>query len=529
MTTTQKVRKEVREYRRLSFYDRLKLLIQRLNKKDKRRVIKYLVWYEPAKKANTKLSQLFDFLLKNPEASMTIAMEHVEIKKVRTFNMLVERLRDKIGYCLTNEITTQGKDCEYSDKGQAESETIHKLFRASIYIGKKNLPQEALLLYNQVIKLSKRYEHYFPLVQALHLKRAYMKLREGTKEHKEITADIEKYERCLQLYLKAWGYFNEYSRYATYYGYKADFVEKFEDKVKELEQWYDESGSATMGFYYCQIKIALLCEIQRFEEAKIYAGQLLNLVSESDAIHQRERMGMAYGTLAETLNYCGEFEMALGKVSAAQNYLIPNSFNYSISEEIEFRALFYSAQYEKAEKVIRGVLNNPKYKLPPYLLHKRRYYHACVLFVLGDYTKCANILETIKEIKDDVKGWNIGLKVLSILCSIADKDREELTKAKILQYQYEIDKLKELRAARSRDIEILNLINRLFKKNCDFKVVFKERKELLELLENNDPDYRWIPNCHEMIIFHKWFLSMMYRKPYHVDLSQDKMQRLVSV
>lgn len=529
MTTTQQVRRKVREYNRLSYFDRLKLLITRLNPLDKKRVINYLNCFEHEYKSETKTTVLFLYLLDNPQASEALAQEHVDVKKVKSFNALVETLRDKIGYCLTNEKSTQGKDCEYSDRVQAESEVIKKLFRASLYRGRKNLPEEAILLLNHVIRVSKKYEIYFPLVQALHYKRNFMALREGTKEHAEHTADILYYDNCLQVYLKAWEYFDEYSRFCIYDGYKSDFTDKFRNKVIELEKGYQECQSTHVGFYFFQIKIGYLFAIKRHEEARHLAEQLLTLVRESPAIHSNERMGMAYGTLADVLVFCREFKQSLETVQAAQNYLLPNTLNYSFSQELEFWALFYSAEYEKAEKKISSILNNPKYRHPSFFINKRKYLHACALFALGNYAKCLNILESITEIQDDVRGWNIGIKILSILRAISDHENEELTILKIRSFKYEIDKLRERKVARGRDLVILKLLYKLLKSNFDFKSIYKKYSADFELLESEDPEYRWEIESHEVIVFHIWFKCMMLRQRYKADLSQEKISKFAYV
>lgn len=522
MITTQQVTKKVRQYKKLSFFNRLKLLIAGLTEAEKSRIIRYLNWPEPAYKPEPKISILFKYLLQNPEAEETIASEIVETRKRGSFKSLVKRLTDKIGYCLTNETSTQGQECLYSKRTQAESEIFHKLFRANLYVGAKNLPEEGYLLYKQVEKLAAQYEFYFPLLQALYTIRSYLKLRKGTKGHATITDRIRHYEKCLRFYLRGWEEYEEFNSNMIYDGYRVGIADKFRKAIAELEEGYNETRSDNVAYFLYYIKIGCLSESKQFAEANKYAQKFFDLVRESPAVYMPHRMGIAYGVLADTYIYCGEFEKSFEALQGARKYLYPNSLNYSLSEELEFWALFYSAQYEKAEQKIRSILTNKKYKQSPYLLNKRRYLHACVLFVVGDYTRCANILETIEEIQEDIKGWNIGIKTLSILRAIAGREHEELTILKIRAFQYEIDKLKELKAARDRDILILNLLNKLVKSNCDFKGLYKKRIADFELLEQDDTEYSWSIGSHELIIFHRWFKCMMARQPYKVDLSQEK-------
>lgn len=335
-------------------------------------------------------------------------------------------------------------------------------------------------------------------------------------EHNE---EIKFYEKCLKAYRRARHWYNEYLQFDDFEGYRSGFVEMFSVATKELQKDYELTKSDTVGYYFYLIQIGFLNETGQYTQAKEHALKLINLVRDSKAIYRPITMGIAQINLADTLLYNMDPVGAMAAAQASQNHFTINTFNYSRTEEYEFWGLFYSGQYEKAEMKIKVILNNHNYKQSPFIENKRNYMYACTLFALGRLNECVKVLGTVKEIHVDKRGWNIGIRMLSLMVTLSNPDQEELTIHKIDALRKHIDSLKELKESRERDVTILRLLNDLMKYNYDFAKVYKLRENEFRRLESNAPGYVWMIKSHELIVFHIWFKCMVENKPYHLDIT----------
>jgi hypothetical protein len=526
MSTTQKVTRQIRAYNELGSFRRLKRLIGKLSDKEIEIVFAYLNAFDVSfGKTETKTSQLLRYLLENPEATEELAAEHFGIAKLNTFEKLAERLRDKIGYCLTNEINTQ-REGEYSERYKAIFLIQDKMKRAEVYLGKKGLPEEAYFEISKVIQLAKAYEVYSPLIDALYMRRNFLNLRQGTKGFAEATDEIRHYEKCRDAYLRARQWHNEYVQFAGFEGYRAGFTEMFGPALVEMSRDFAETRSASVGYFYYIIKAGYLQETRKFHLATDYALKLLNLVKDNKAIYMPWRMGTAYVHLADSYLCQRELEKSITAAQMAQIYYTPNTLNYSIADELEFFALFYRGEYGKAEKKMLSILQNTSYKRSEFIDNKRQYLYACALFALGKLGECARALETVKEIHNDKRGWNIGIRILSIMTTISRPQQEELTLHKLDALRKHVENLRHLKEARKRDLIVLKLLQELMKKNSNFEKVYSKRQEEFDLLESPDPETGWQIRSHELIIFPVWFKCMVKKTPYKVDLSAPSFSHL---
>lgn len=505
------------------------MLISRLDKRDIPTILNYLNGFNTTFSEEKKMStsHLLKYLLENPTASQELVIEYFEIKKHNTFEKQVERLKEKIGYCLTSEIITQRGDL--SKVSSSFHLALYKWSRANAYLGGKlNLPEEAYNELSKIVQLCKTYEHYSPLVEALYLQRNFLMLRQGTKRFEEKTKEIKHYERCRDAYHRARQWHNEYMQYMDYDGYRSGSIRMLEKAIEELKVDYTETNSVTIGYFYFIIKKGYYQETRNFPFATEYALKLINIV-DNKAIYMPRRLGTAYAHLAETYLCQKKFDQCFEAIRTAQNYFKPNTLNYATTEELEFWAMFYLGEYEKAEAKIVGIISNREYKQSPIIDNKRYYLYACTLFALGKIKECISVLESVKEIHTDKRGWNIGIRVMTLMALLYSDDQEEVVFYKLGSLYMHLRALKELKETRKRDVIIFNILTQLIKNNCDFALVYGKMKDEFKLLERRNPDYGWQILGHELIIFQEWFKSRLEGTPYNVNLGAQKHQLLAII
>lgn len=513
MNNTHKVIRALRAYKRLTNYERLKKIISRLKSVEIETVKKYLLAFDCSYgKKPIQTEKLITFVINRPNATDQECCNYLKIAKQNTFEKLVQRAIDKIGYCLASEINTQRKEA-YSNRYQAIFEVRHKINLCEIYFGKE-LPEEAYNILTKGIQLAKSYEIYPELIELLYLKTNFLKLREGTNVLSDSWDEITYYEGCRKAYHKAKHWFNEHLSYTDFSGYRSGYTEVFDKALKDIEADLQITQSSSVAYFYYLIKIEYLHEIEEYELARQYAEKLLNLVKNSKAIYMPWRMGTSYLNLANNNIYKMEFENSLQQSCLAKQYYTPNGFNYSLVEELEFYALFYSGRYEDAEKKIKNINQKEDYKQSPFIQNKREYLHACVLFALGKYDKAYQILEGVTEIHNDKRGWNIGIRILSMLTAHCYGE-VEIAFHKAEAFRKYISDMRNRQDTRKRDVLIVKIINEWIKNHKNFSLIFKKLKADFDLLESNHPDYKWHIKSHEMIVFHEWFKCMANRKPYN--------------
>lgn len=503
----------------LGSFDRVKRLISRIAEKDRKVIVNYLNAFDSGAGKEVKTSLLFNFMITEPAATEEKACYALGCKKTNTFQRLVERLREKIGYVLSSELITQ-RSGEYSKRYRAIFQAIDRLKRAHIYMGKINLPDEAFFEINKVIELGKTYEIYPQLVEALYLKMNYIITRQLERKNTEaLFREIEFYSKCREAVQNAKKWHNKYVEYGEMNGYRNDFTIQFEQAVNELERDFAVTNSENVAYYYYIIKMEYLQEGGHLKEAEQAGLKLLNLVENSKVVYMPLRMGTSNLLLADNYLYQRRPKKCLEFIMKGRSFYFPNSYNFSLTEEIEFWCKFYSGEYRDAAQHMNSILSNVNYSQSAFIDNKRKYFYACALFACGRLTESARILESIEEIHIDKKGWNVGLRIMSLLITLCYNDREELTIHKLDAFRKHIYSLERLNDLRKRDILIFQLLKDLVKYENSFTKVYKMRKADFDLLEGDNADYAWQIKSHELIIFPIWFKCMAEGKPYFADLS----------
>lgn len=474
----------------------------------------------------TKAGKLFSLIASNPD------IEEDEIKKAfepitqNAFDLLVSHLKEKIGFSLVSEINTLRANA-YSKRYQAIFESRHKLSLIDIYLN-RGLHEEAYNNLTKLIKMASEYEVYTELVEALYIKRNFLNLRTGTNDFVKITADIKFYEDCKLAYIKAEYWFNVHISFLKASGYRSGYMETIVPAIHELEKEYEKTKSANVAYYLYLIKIDYYQRIKEFETANENAKTLLNLVTKNIAIRQPRRMGTAYINIAHTYIYLYKFNSALKNVKLAQEHYKTTTFNYSVTQDLEFLILFYIGQYQEAEKIICSIIENTNYKQSIYIDNKRLYYYSCLLFAQGKYDESQKVLDDVEQIHQDKKGWNIGIRILRILTNEMT-GKKDITLYNVYQLKQQIYNLKLIQEARKRDILIFRILYDWVINKHNFKSIYQKRKKDFDLLASDDPDFGWEINSHELVIFHEWFKAMASKKKYEGDLSRQILKKEISL
>lgn len=440
-----------------------------------------------------------------------------------SFNKLVLRLSNKLLESLLLDINVNHTDA-YSDWYRNRLDLRKKIMQAFTIKG-RGLDREAFALYDKIIKRAKEYELYDELLEVLYLKQQDLGLRLGKKEFEKYLKEIKYYQRCKAAVYRAknWRY-RHFIEEVDNKGFKNEKLGLLTEAISDLQEEYRITKSANVGYYLYFLMMEYYMAYGYYKKSCETGLRLIELIESSPAIYMKRRLGHAYSDLADNELFIYDFDASLKHAKIAQNHYDPNEYDFEVAKEIEFKVHFYKGDIKRASDTINELLRNIQRENTPFQHDKRVYLKACVLFVQQKFKDSYKLLQKCIEIEQDQEGWNIGIRVLSILNLVEMVDLD-FADARIEAMRKHIERIKELKPVRKRDIIILKILRQLEKESFDFKTVYKKCKKNFDKLESNREDYWWKVKSPEMIVFHKWFEAKVKNEPYQFSIPKKVIEQ----
>lgn len=503
-----KIEREIKEGGIKGNFDKLKSVIRCFNADELKTVRNYLV-FEHAEQFQGKTVGLFDYMVKNRDCELIDASKYLGGISKAAFEMTISRLKEKLCYALANEHITKRSEA-FSDRFKAycESKDVLKQYHILLFRGAQ---QEALDRLNYVITISQKYEWYDSLIEAYYYKLEYLKVRSEKTMYDEVEGAFVFAEFCRKAEHKAKTIFDDLATRGKAVSSRNENIELHQKCLEQLNKLAEQTQSATITYQKLKVEIGYYHELEDYEQAELKCQQLIALVTNNAAVAQPYIVGIGFLYLADTLIYTGKYADVITYAKLARKQFKPDTVNYGETLELEFFASFYSGNYTKAEKCIRELIESPSYSVSVYLKNRRRYLLACVMFAQGNYKEADLELSTISSITQDKNGFNIGIRILSLLICRMQSDYE-LLYAREKAFVKDLERIRKHKAIRKRDLVVFAIIKELSKRNGSFEEVYQRRKSDFDMLESKQQEYKWKPFSHEMIVFHKWFLSQLKKK-----------------
>ncbi|MGL4598627.1 MAG: hypothetical protein ACRCYO_14010 [Bacteroidia bacterium] len=488
--------------------NQLKHLINIMSPDELRLARKYVDFLH-APDYDSKSSQLLNILLRKPDS------EEIEIRKnlketVAGLTKLVERLIEKLGHALSSEFN-MGEKSKLPLALKVERDIYSKLIQVQIYRS-RGATHLMMRLLNQMVNQAVSIEHYELARKALYIKRDEVLIREGDSEAKKIEQKISYYEGCEKLLMESNSrkikLFTEYTSTSNAINY-----EYWEQELVFFESASDTTKSDTIAYLWGQAKTTFSTLICDYTASEREAYALLRLVKSSLLLNKPKFIGIANLFIAQAKLYGGMYASALDHLDAAKQKFPLNSYNYCLSEELEFHIHFFDGNYDSAEKRIKAIIQNPAYTKSEFLESKKEFLLACCLFAKENYQEAMFIILRLSKIQLDKGGWNLGIRILKALIFIETDDYDNLL-PHLVSYERDLMRVKKKETLRKRELVIYKLFND-YAKHKSFTRLAKDRAVELELLAGELPEYRWHKHGHELIPVHLWIIK-------HVELENVK-------
>jgi len=492
----------------------IKNLIKGLSNEEINSVRKYLNCFdETFGNTKTKTANLFDLLISDENLSQKeiINLLYTNPSSEDAFDKLSRRLSEKIHECLLLDVNVERKDV-YPDYIKASIDVRKKIMQAHIMLG-RGLSKDLNAVYDKIILKAKKFELYSELVEVLYLKQIYLGFRRGKTEFENLIEDIRISEKSRDAVNKALIYYYQLIVNNDFSAVNQVNREEFEQCINELQTLYKVTKSANVGYYLHLIEFEFYQLNGQYHEAKLISLKLVDLIQENPSIYMKRRLGSAFVRLSENELHTYDFKESALHARLAQDYFHKNTINHNIARETEFFSYYYQGNLEKAEKIINGLVEDSRNIHSDFRHAKQAFWAANVALLLNKRKETTDLLNQTKEIDKDKEGWNIGVRILSIMNQI-ESEGNDLAESHIENMRKHIERTMKMKEVRPRDITILRILNELVNQSFDFKAVWSSRKQLFEQLASFDGDQAWTINSHELILFHEWFKAKALQTEY---------------
>lgn len=500
----------------------IKDLLSKCGKEEIKTFHAYLRAFDPGTgKYRSKSLHLLELLRKKPkleEAELcTKIYGSYNAKSKQSYKRLLSRFKGKLYECLTLDVNIY-REGRFTELTQYRAEILKITLYNSVLRGKVD-NREFLKMVERGISLAKNFELYHELINLLSIKNHFLRVLTRFEKLKKIDDEIDFYmnsQKAIQratdwhhiLILNAGTKAGGYSNYSD-----------FDTAIGEMKNDYDRYQSANIKYFLLIIQMEYAHKMHDYRQAEKISDEQIELYKNSPAIYLKVRLASAYLNLGNNQMFLYKFNDAINNIRKSYPFYQNQAFNLGIAKEIEFYVHFYAGSLSDAETLMRQLVNSSG--STSFQTNKRSFLLANVLVLKKQHREAHLLLQETKEIEKDKEGWNLGIRILSIINQL-ENDKLDLVDMNIESMRKHIDRTVRLKPVRKRDVIILKLLTKLGRQAFNFKYVWKKYQQQFEFLASDDPEYRWEMKTHEMIIFHKWFKAKAQGKPYDYRLQSPE-------
>lgn len=504
------------------YFSHLKLLISKLEPREIKVTQKFIVaFYSSKSRGGNKSLKLFRLLVQRPEITRDETKWLVSRDADNaSFRRLVVRLTDKICDAVLLDHAIQRND-SHSKINKIRFELRKKLMQSQIFRA-RGLTSVTISIYDQIIEKARQYELYNEMVEALSLKQQLLGLTVGAKDFYQISEELDHFERCRNAVLRAKDWYYRHYLEVDATGLNNDRVGLLTEAISDLQEEFRATESQNVGYILYALKMEYYLAVEEYETSCETGLSLVLLIENNRLLFNDRMLANAYYSLSDSKVYVHNFEEAIYNARKAQHIFVTGSFNYQKALELEILAQYYLGKdQEEVSELTEELLAMTDRKKTPFLFSQRTYYKACILFIKGEYRKSFFLLNDTREIEKDKEGWNIGIRILSIMNQV-EMLFLDFADAQIESMRKHIQRVKTQSSIRKRDEIILQLLLKLEKHSFNFQKVFDANQDLFEMLNSEQKEYRWEVRTPELIVFQDWFKAKIQEETYHFSLPGER-------
>jgi tetratricopeptide (TPR) repeat protein len=364
------------------------------------------------------------------------------------------------------------------------------------------------LFLNSIESEAKAAEIYDVWMDALNQKKYFVGFRTGIKLFDQLNLQVETAERYLQAVRYALDcYFRVViSESLLRSSGKKEFFSEIKRMIRKMRADQKITKSQTILYYLLQVQMLYHEKQKKFSLAVKYCKRVLHLVESNPMLDKKGRRGFNLDNLSQYKTYMGRFLEAARHSKEAQKHYSEDSYAFLASMTQEFHVYFYHGKYDKAKARLQQMLDHSQANAGKFRRAKYIYYNANVLFMLGDFKAALSQLHSTLEIEKDKGGWNIALRVLTIMIFI-ELDKLDEASINIETLRKLVERTSKTEEVSQRDILIVKLLRQLEKEDFNFKTKSSTFAAAIRKLAEKEKPWSWEYYTPELIPVHKWLMD----------------------
>lgn len=479
----------------------LKSLILKLRKEEVRSLLLFLNFQLPNPNEESKSAQLVRMILDDPGYN-ALDLQKVLYGKINSaaFYKLVARLKQKVLEVMIFDQHLQSDS--YNLRNKAIFSLRKKLLEVDLLFN-RGIVDEVEGRLKEIKKEALKYELYDILFQSNSILRRFYITRKRNKMIEFVSNEIGFYKKTEFLFDQAGAEFNKIMNKINFSFSYADYADELKIVRDNLEKWYQDTKSPTIGYYFILLNIESLQSAADYNGADVALDNMRILFDDNSAFPTSSRWGTYYLNKANNYLYLDRLAESEIFVNKALWEFRGNSLNSALSEEVLFYSKYYQGKYDACQSILVKVRSAYK-SLDQTILNRFQYYEAVLDFKRKDYTKVLEKLSKLPQLSRDKEGWNVVIKILQVLCRIEQKEFEsaDLSVQNLERYLKRIGRQKHLKP---RYIIILRILLKLINESYNYHLVYHKKSQYFDLLNSGGNGYIWTVKSPELIIFNDWF------------------------
>lgn len=502
--------------------NRLKNLMQALKPEELTLAEKHLSAYDTPN--TSKMFMVFKVITKEPD------IEYEKMKKLispnntdKTFKQLLNRTINRIKESLILDLNILRKD-SYSKVFQNRFQIRKQIVQARILRG-RGLTNEAILVYDSIIRTAKKFELYDELIEALQFKQNALVNTKGLKAFEEMEEEIDYFTMCRNLHNEAIRVYNKYYAVVNFSSTKKGNIKTLEQTIENIENSVYETRSANIKSMFYLLKLEYHILKKDYQSTIEVGDKFLNLITSNIAVASRPRQVYILNILAENQILLLNFSSAIKYGKEAMGLLagtLSRNLYYSL-EHLSY-AYYYLNEFEKVEHYHKEMERFPLYKKEVYQRTKVFFLRAMTYFSKEQFREALLLLNNMEELEKEKEGWNVWIRIMRILCSI------ELLKLNMIDYDVEsfrryMERTELRKDVKPRDKLILKVLIDLDRTFYDFEATQKSKAAELKELNKVNGKYSWEAQTPELILFHDWFQAKLENRRYEADFDRFRREQ----
>src|ERR1051326_34304 len=304
-------------------------LIQSLTSSEWSALKIFLTAFSPHKPENNKLHKLTCILMEARECpGERYCIEKIYGNAKSTgFDMLKSRLKDKVlDFLLTDISTDKQKELDEMDLAFIRAHKLLAMYRQLLY-SKRRLSIEIELL-NEIILISKAYEFFSLLADALREKKTMITWKRNKHEfelvNKEINNSLIKHNLLNQAE-------HCYYQICNFHDTNANFNRRKElsllkKYIIRIQKWYNETNSNRIKYYLNFLELDYADK--NYSKGKKICIELFDLIKNNKSVYRKNRMGVIYDNLSRCDYYLKNYKDAIQYAQQARKMIVSNSREY---------------------------------------------------------------------------------------------------------------------------------------------------------------------------------------------------------